>query len=47
MFIGKTQRVAYKEVYQTSKKWSDETVDVEASKLFNKPKIILRYNQKM
>ena len=38
------QREAYKQAY-SCKKMSDKSIDEEASKLFNNPKISTRYNQ--
>ena len=39
-----SQREAYKQAYNTSR-MSNEAIDIEASKLFNNPKISLRYDQ--
>ena len=42
---GKTQRQAYYVAYPKSKKWKDETVDANASRLFNSNKAQARYNE--
>ena len=41
---GNSQREAYKFAYNCEK-MKDESIDVEASKLFNSPKIIQRYEE--
>jgi len=40
-----TQRKAYREAFQHTKKWKDETVDVKASVLFNSDKVQKRYSK--
>lgn len=42
---GLSQREAYKQSYPKSKKWKDSSIDCEASKLFNSPKVLQRYNE--
>jgi len=42
---GKSQREAYRKAYPNSKKWKDNSVDVNACRLFNSPKVKLRYEQ--
>ena len=42
---GKSQREAYRIAYPKSLNWKDEVVDVNASKLFNSTKVLLRYNE--
>ena len=42
---GLTQRVAYRKVYPNSLKWSNNAVDVNASKMFNITKVKLRYEE--
>jgi len=42
---GKTQRVAYREAYPSSRKWKDENVDSQASRLFKSHKVNTRYNE--
>lgn len=41
---GMSQREAYRNAYPKAKRWKDESVDCEASKLFNDTKVIQRYN---
>ena len=41
---GKSQRQAYKEAYPKTR-MKDSTIDVEASRMFNDPKISLRYQE--
>ncbi|WP_290454743.1 hypothetical protein [Romboutsia ilealis] len=41
---GKSQRQAYKEAYPKTR-MKDSTIDVEASKMFNNPKISIRYQE--
>ena len=41
---GNSQREAYKFAYD-AENMKDETIDIEASKLFNNPKISLRYQE--
>lgn len=43
---GKSQRQAYKDAYNV-KKMKDETIDVQASKLFNNDKVSIRYKELM
>lgn len=40
---GYNQRQAYKEVYKN--KMTDEQIDIQASKIFNSPKVLLRYEE--
>ena len=42
---GLTQRVAYRLAYPKSLKWTDNTVDVRASKLFKIDKVFIRYTE--
>lgn len=42
---GKSQREAYRIAYPSSKKWKDNSVDINASRLFNTPKVMLRYKE--
>lgn len=42
---GLSQREAYRIAYPKSVNWKDETVDVNASKLFSNTKVLLRYNE--
>ena len=42
---GYSQRQAYKEVYDNN--MTDEQIDIEASKIFNSPKVSLRYKELM
>lgn len=42
---GYSQRQAYKEVYNNN--MTDEQIDIEASKIFNLPKVSLRYEELM
>jgi phage terminase small subunit len=42
---GKSQREAYRIAYPSSIKWVDNSVDINASKLFNSTKVQLRYNE--
>ena len=44
LFAGLSQREAYKQAYDCSK-WSDNAIDVEASNLYNNPKIVLRVKE--
>jgi len=39
---GKSQREAYRIAYKRSKNWTDNATDVNASRLYNKPKVSLR-----
>jgi len=45
LFGGDSQRIAYRKVYTLSRKWTDNTVDVRASKLANTDKIIIRLKE--
>ena len=40
---GKSQRVAYREAYPSSRKWKDKNVDSRASNLLKKDKVLARY----
>lgn len=42
---GYNQRQAFKEVYKN--KMTDEQIDIQASKIFNNPKVLLRYEELM
>lgn len=42
---GKTQADAYREAYPKAKKWKDEAVYVEASRLLDNPKVSLRLKE--
>lgn len=42
---GKSQREAYRIAYPKSLKWTDNAVDVNASKMFNNAKVKLRFNE--
>lgn len=42
---GMSQREAYRDAYPSSKKWKENTVDSEASKMLTNPKIFNRYNE--
>lgn len=42
---GDSQRKAYIKAYPSRKKWKDNSIDCEASKLFNQPKIKQRYDE--
>ena len=42
---GKSQREAYRIAYPKSLNWTDNAVDVNASKMFNNAKVQLRYNE--
>ena len=42
---GYSQRQAYKEVYNNN--MTDEQIDIQASKIFNTPKVCLRYEELM
>lgn len=42
---GKSQREAYRTAYPTSRKWKDDSVDCEASKLFHSTKVSQRYQE--
>lgn len=42
---GKSQRQAYRIAYPSSKKWKDNAVDVNASKLLKNAKVSLRFNK--
>ena len=42
---GKSQRVAYRIAHPISKKWADNSVDVNASRALAKPKIKLRFEE--
>lgn len=44
---GLSQRKAYREAYPNSVKWKDTTVDVKASALMKKDKVLVRYNELM
>lgn len=44
MVEGFSQRESYRLAYNCDK-WKDSSVDTEASKLFNTPKILQRYNE--
>lgn len=44
MVEGFSQRESYRFAYNCEK-WKDSSVDTEASKLFNTPKILQRYNE--
>lgn len=39
------QRQAYRKAYPGSRKWKDESVDSEASRLLNSPKVSTRYSE--
>ena len=40
---GKSQRVAYREAYPSSRKWKDKNVDSRASNLLKNDKVLARY----
>lgn len=40
---GKSQRVAYREAYPSSRKWKDKNVDSRASNLLKNDKVLTRY----
>lgn len=42
---GLSQREAYRQAYPSSIKWTDNAVDVNACKLLNNAKVLLRYNE--
>ena len=42
---GKSQRVAYRAAYPSSKKWKDASVDQKASTLFKNVKVRSRYDE--
>ena len=42
---GDSQRKAYIKAYPSRKKWKDNSIDCEASKLFSQPKIKQRYDE--
>ena len=42
---GKSQRVAYRSAYPSSKKWKDSVVDNKASILLKNAKVLERYNE--
>lgn len=42
---GKSQRKAYWAAYPNSKKWKVNSVDVQASKLYNTPKVFIRHKE--
>ena len=42
---GKSQRQAYLKAYPHRKNWNPNSLDCEASKLFNKPKVKQRYDE--
>lgn len=42
---GKSQREAFRIAYPKSVNWADNSVDVNASKMFNSTKVKLRYNE--
>jgi phage terminase small subunit len=42
---GKSQREAYREAYPGSKKWTDNSIDARASRLFKSDKVLTRYNE--
>lgn len=44
---GLSQRKSYREAYPNSTKWKDSTVDVKASALLKKDKVLVRYNELM
>ena len=44
LLLGMTQREAYKNSYN-AKNMKDETIDNEASKIFNNPEATMRYNE--
>lgn len=47
LVAGLSQRKSYREAYPNSTKWKDSTVDVKASALLKKDKVLVRYNELM
>lgn len=45
LIAGMSQRKAYREAFPASVRWKDNTVDVNASKLFSDTKVLLRYKE--
>lgn len=45
LFKGLSQRQAYKEAYERSRKWTDNTVDSKACKLAKKDKVVARLKE--
>lgn len=47
LVTGLSQRKAYREAYQNSRKWKDSTVDSKASNLLKEDKVSARYKELM
>lgn len=45
LISGKSQREAYKIAYPRSQKWKPNSIDRQASVIFNRPKVLQRYTQ--
>jgi len=45
LFLGDSQRIAYRKAFKQSKKWKDETVDNKACKLANNSEIKARLEE--
>ena len=45
LLLNDSQRTAYRKAYPKSIKWTDNTTDVRASKLYHTDKVFIRFNE--